>query len=140
MKHYSTLDGLRAAFAIVACSPLAWKPLTCPHIPLLVWAIAASTLFKRSPIMARILNLKALQSLGQKSYSTYLWHLPMFVVAQTFLFATWRPNSQVELLAASALVTVLLTFIISHVSHTLIERPAIRLGKDLANEFNVAPN
>jgi peptidoglycan/LPS O-acetylase OafA/YrhL len=65
-------------------------------------------------LLPRLLNLRALQYLGEISYSLYLWHWPVLVIARD-LYPTNSPSVR----AAG----VTLTFLLAAMTHVVVENP-----------------
>ncbi|MEM1090377.1 MAG: acyltransferase [Pseudomonadota bacterium] len=63
--------------------------------------------------------------LGDVSYGVYLWHLPVILLVLRVLPESWPPSLRFAALAATAPVV----FVLAHASFRLIERPAMRLGR-----------
>jgi peptidoglycan/LPS O-acetylase OafA/YrhL len=78
------------------------------------WALAAQPQWLRHRWLVEV---------GKRSYSYYLWHWPVAIVATLFI----EPRIEAGLLALVALL------VIAEISYRLIELPFIRLGKSVAN-------
>ena len=74
---------------------------------------------RRAPI--RVLRLRPVAWLGRISFSVYLWHLPVAYVVRNGRLGLGEPGD----LALVAAVTLAL----SATTYTLVERPAMRLGR-----------
>lgn len=68
--------------------------------------------------MSRVLSLRPLQAIGQVSYGTYIWHLPIFVAVDR-VGGGWTASERIGVgLAGTAVATVASWF--------LVERPFLR--------------
>ena len=82
-------------------------------------------LFLLSKTRSKLLLNKIISLIGRVSYSAYLIHFIVIYYLNVFIL-----KNNVELNFVSVyLFTVLITIIISYISHILIEKPFIRLGK-----------
>ncbi len=63
--------------------------------------------------------------LGDVSYGVYLWHLPVILLVIRVIPESWPASLRFAALAATAPVV----FALAHASFRLIERPAMRLGR-----------
>jgi peptidoglycan/LPS O-acetylase OafA/YrhL len=90
--------------------------------PLLVACMVVSTVAYSDGFFGRILESRSLKYIGKRSYSLYVWHI-LFLVSP---LAT-RPLGLLQ----SFPVGVLLACIAAIVSYRFIEKPCIRLGKQL---------
>ncbi len=68
---------------------------------------------------ALFMNLRPVQFLGGISYSVYLWHWPLVVLAPHLLDSTLTARHKLVLLAA--------TIVLAHASKTYVEDPGIRM-------------
>ncbi len=59
----------------------------------------------RTPLVSRLLGVRPLRVVGDASYSLYLWHWPVIVVAQQRLSRELRPLDVAVVLAVTALMT-----------------------------------
>lgn len=75
-----------------------------------------------TPSVNGFLSLRPLQWLGRVSYSLYLVHLPVILAGYYLLYGL----VPLPLLVA---LTFPVSFLLAHLGHSLIERPAIALGK-----------
>jgi peptidoglycan/LPS O-acetylase OafA/YrhL len=79
-----------------------------------------------------LFNNPVAQFIGRISYSVYLCHWIVIILAQAALLHLWpglpKPVHCLSLLAMTLAISVAL----SYASHTLIESPGIRLGRQLA--------
>jgi peptidoglycan/LPS O-acetylase OafA/YrhL len=66
--------------------------------------------------VTRLLSLRPLRHLGDLSYSLYLWHFPVIVLAGSFLPAHWRTRETVP-------VEVVLMLALAALSYHLVEQP-----------------
>lgn len=80
---------------------------------------------------------RALSWLGDRSYSLYLLHFPvMALVWFVFLwFAPWVFNGAITYGLAQAIVVLPLAVIAAHLSFKFVEKPAIKLGQGLLENF-----
>jgi peptidoglycan/LPS O-acetylase OafA/YrhL len=116
--------GLALAVLVLSLStplPLSaiWQPVT---IPILLLGTATHPDWR----ISKGLEWAPMRWIGRISYSVYLWQ-------QLFLVPSWEPH---RLDSAQALpLDILLPFVCAAVSYFCIERPAIRLGRILADKF-----
>lgn len=69
-----------------------------------------------------------IRALGKFSYSTYLLHIPLFVIVVHY-YAQWRPVVQQTDLIVAVALALAVTLIASPLAYYLIEKPFIELGK-----------
>ncbi|WP_416799332.1 acyltransferase family protein [Ciceribacter azotifigens] len=82
------------------------------------------------PIVSRILSNPVLVSVGNVSYSMYLWHWPFLAFARTF----WGLDLPLEV-AGSA---VLMTIVASYISYRWVEQPFLKPTANLLPVFRLA--
>ncbi|WP_251856714.1 acyltransferase family protein [Herbiconiux sp. L3-i23] len=85
-----------------------------------VWAATAPGSW-----LGRVLDMRPLRYLGERSYGIYLWHWPLLVLVGAIV-PTWRQDP-----AASWLVPLLvvgLTLLLAALSYRFLEQPVRRLG------------
>ena len=116
-----------AGMALVLASAVAFRETTnFPGVAALMPAIGTALVIlgtsNASTGVARILRLQPLQQIGRLSYSWYLWHWPMLVIAGALLGAL-SLTARLGIIAASLLV--------AEASYRLIENP-IRHSAPLA--------
>ncbi|MCU1337968.1 MAG: acyltransferase 3 [Bryobacterales bacterium] len=111
-----------AAVAITIWCVRYYSPLTSVAVAVLIPAILAGTLVHPNWWISRALNWGPLAWLGRISYSLYLWQ-------ELFMTPGWEPATQWwrhwpwNLLASLAAATL---------SYYMVEKPVIRLGRQLA--------
>lgn len=91
------------------------------------WLLAYLLFFTLAALRSREMP-PSLLFLGRISYSVYLWHLPVLVVAHQLAAATDLPRGLVLMLA------LLVTGVVAQLSYRLVERPGMRLGDRLAEK------
>lgn len=101
-----------------------------PWLAATVWAVLLVAIRTHSAqILRRFLNSAPLQKLGRVSYSTYLFHGAVLTCVQ---WAVWRlvaPTARVQLLIATATLSIPATYGISLLAWRWIEKPFQRLGR-----------
>lgn len=91
--------------------------------------------FKPFNSIRYILNLPILQKMGKASYSTYLLHVPV-IWTLIWLTSTFSPHMDKAFLLVVVLILGFPIIIgISSLSYERIEKPFIRVGKQLSNTF-----
>ncbi|GGR40372.1 peptidoglycan/LPS O-acetylase OafA/YrhL [Nocardioides luteus] len=92
-------------------------PGTPALVPVLgsVFIIVAGTLWHGPTVVGRLLSVKPLQVVGNWSYSLYLWHFPVLVLAELQLGRELRWWEQVLLVA--------LAFALAGLSYHFVEEP-----------------
>jgi peptidoglycan/LPS O-acetylase OafA/YrhL len=83
-----------------------------------IWAGVADGRF------GRMLDARPMRYLGERSYGLYLWHWPLLVLLQIVAPFGREPGG----LAATGLLTLVLTLVIAAVSYRWLEIPIRRLG------------
>ncbi len=80
-------------------------------------AILVTTCIGAESIVSRLFSFRPLQVIGKRAYGIYLWHVPAFVIVETWALAT----------PVSVSLKLLLTAALVELSWRFIERPALRL-------------
>lgn len=80
-------------------------------------AILVAGCIQGASLVSRFFSLRPLQVIGKRAYGIYLWHLPAFVVVETWALAT----------PLSVGLKVLLAAVLVEVSWRFVEQPALRL-------------
>ncbi len=97
-----------ALFTVTATDPypgwLALMPVAGTGAVLLA-GTAGPAAAERAPGVSRALGIKPLRVVGDASYSLYLWHWPVIVVAEQRLARDLRPLDVAVVLAVTALMT-----------------------------------
>jgi len=112
-------------------------------VPFFIWSVFITCMLLNEPtdnISKRIklfynyiFNSTPIKFLGERSYSTYLAHVPIiqltcYVSIKIFALSVWPT------FAIVAITTPLLTFLSSIILYKFVEAPAIACGKRLFNE------
>ncbi len=103
-----------------------------------IWMLAAALLMwtlKRPPLLQPLLALPQLQWAGRISYSAYVYH-PAIIVLAHAIVAPFAPaqTSMTNVLIQGAMVFAIAypaTLLIAHISHVTFEKPMIALGRRL---------
>lgn len=124
------LLGIAAVAALMAeDSPLVFTGGLPLVAVLTALAIAGSTVAE-SPL-GRLLDLRPLAWVGERSYGLYLWHWPVFILAGAAM-----PDANPWLLGATALVV---TVVAATLSYRYVEQPVRRRGaRAVAREWIAA--
>ncbi|MEI7057071.1 acyltransferase family protein [Nocardioides sp. CCNWLW239] len=107
-------------FIICAClqfndaTPFPGTPALVPVLGS-VFIIVAGTLWHGPTVVGRLLSVRPLQVIGNWSYSLYLWHFPVLVLAELQLGRELRWWEQVLLVA--------LAFVLAGLSYRFVEEP-----------------
>lgn len=108
-------------------------------IPLTIWsACLCLAIYQNNPVcfVRSILENKVFQYIGKISYPIYVIHTlmvyPVIILLGIFSFELSTMQSKLLFIA----LTFLLTILFSQFLHTLIEKPGMKLGKNLALRFN----
>lgn len=104
-----------------------WNILVSACLAAIIWLVTLDTT-NRSWLAS-----KPLVFLGEISFGVYLWHYPVLLV-----FYQWLPPAEHTSALISALVLIgiiIPTIILASISHYLIERPAMQLGKRLSRSL-----
>ena len=127
--------------------PTVWKLLLPCYVAALLWwlgsgraveavltaagatAVIAAAFGDRLRPVSNFLNSRVLQYLGRVSYSTYLFHVPLFTVLQRGIWKFATPQTRLQLFVWTLLSGVVATLIVSELSWRYIERPFQRLGR-----------
>jgi peptidoglycan/LPS O-acetylase OafA/YrhL len=118
-----------------------WIILRCVAMGLAIWAMGLWMIqreisgWNRTDLLSRAVKglfcSRFITSAGSWSYSTYLLHLPVLVAVIT-LFLNVCPGTPTERLRLSFLVSIPLVVLVSYGTYTWLEKPAMRLGKNVA--------
>jgi peptidoglycan/LPS O-acetylase OafA/YrhL len=109
--------------ALVACAIFTFSadtpfPGACAFLPCLGAALVIHSARGGDTIVGRLLALKPLVFVGLISYSLYLWHWPLFVIAKYVLFRELSLTERCALILASVVLAAL--------SWRFVERPLRR--------------
>jgi peptidoglycan/LPS O-acetylase OafA/YrhL len=125
-------------FAVAAAASLLVISRNPGHlVPICAWLMFLGLLLDPATgrwdrAVLRIFNNPVAQFIGRTSYSVYLCHWIVIILAQAALVHLWpslpKPVHCLALLAMTLAISVAL----SYLSYTLIESPGIRLGRQLA--------
>ncbi|MCW1923525.1 acyltransferase [Luteolibacter arcticus] len=77
--------------------------------------------------------------LGKISYSVYLWHVPVILAVQWFLYQKGLAHTWQDCLIWTTAIALPLTFVLSVASYHLVELPFIRLGSKWFHSKPIAP-
>jgi peptidoglycan/LPS O-acetylase OafA/YrhL len=101
-----------------------YSSLTSLWIAMIIPVVLAGTVLHPRWFFSRALQLAPLAWIGRISYSLYLWQ-------QVFLVAGWEQRAFLQRWP----VNLIATFGVAAVSYYALERPAMRLGRQLAARF-----
>jgi peptidoglycan/LPS O-acetylase OafA/YrhL len=110
---------LAGAMGIVACALLLTKTTLYPG-SMAAWPIISSALLiaagcaSTSTLVSRTLAFRPLQWLGSRSYSIYLWHFPVLIMAGL------HPG---HLVKVQKIALVVLILVVANLSYRFIEKP-----------------
>jgi peptidoglycan/LPS O-acetylase OafA/YrhL len=90
-----------------------------------------------SPILQHILDTRFLRFLGTISFGIYLLHWPLMFISLPILFnlTVKDPISSQALWFIFALTYILITLAVSTIFYILVEKPAIQIGKKIADLY-----
>ena len=94
-----------ALFAVTESDPYPGWLALMPVIGTSAVLLAGTGVGDDVPLVLRLLGVRPLRVIGDASYSLYLWHWPVIVVAQQRLARDLRPLDVVVVLAVTALMT-----------------------------------
>jgi peptidoglycan/LPS O-acetylase OafA/YrhL len=113
--------------------------LTLP-IALLVWAIflgaaMQAEIGEANPI-SRVCRLPVAQFLGRVSYSIYLWHILILLLASSAILYLAPAIGQAGHVVFLLALTVLLSLSLSAITFSVIEKPGMAIGQRIADAFS----
>ncbi|MGI8665280.1 MAG: acyltransferase family protein [Jatrophihabitans sp.] len=97
-----------------------------------VATVLVSTVARRGSRLGRLLDIRPLRWLGERSYACYLWHWPVIVVTRPGIDL---PDERWLVLS----VRIGLPLVLAAASYTLVERPARVLGQRRLERQRRAP-
>lgn len=92
-------------------------------------ALLFGSLSNREGSFYRFCSSKPLRVLGVYAYSIYLVHLQVLHLVADHVFTRWSPSSQASGILLLTVVSAPLITVAALACHSMLERPAIRLGK-----------
>lgn len=116
LAEWTGLPGMRPLWTLVATVISAAVVAAC----------AAAGTQGPTPLAGKVLDCPPLRWMGERSYSAYLWHLPLIVIID----AVVTPLPEFGR-TPGRLLAVALTLLIAHLSWTLLERPFLERRKVL---------
>ncbi|WP_370289490.1 acyltransferase family protein [Nocardioides sp.] len=112
---WAGLAGIAAS--VVLFSEDTTFPGTAVLLPVVSTAAVIAAAVERGSVLGSILGHRVVQWVGDRSYSIYLWHWPVLILASM----RWGPLSPLPLLGLLAL-----TMLLSALSYRLVEQPLRR--------------
>jgi len=133
------LAGLNFAFYAAVSD---YGSVLLPFLPLAIWFVVAIFCYRRisdltSPLdrlFALVLESRAIVNMGRWSYSTYLLHGPIFLVAFAAMHALGISMTEHAAFLALLLACPVIVFL-SWASYRLIEAPGNTIGRNLSRRL-----
>jgi peptidoglycan/LPS O-acetylase OafA/YrhL len=109
-------------------------------VPFLLWALVLALIMEpahsySSRLLTPLFTHRAILWAGQVSYSIYLSHILVLVIAHYFLLKYFFALTQVEFFAVLLFSTLAITLLVSALLYGTIEAPFIALGRRLARSW-----
>ena len=119
LRELCAVVGIAMLFAVIAAGgSVSWSPWLHALLPCIAAMLLIHSAATAPTLVARLLSVRPVVFVGLISYSLYLWHLPVQVLARYYNILPLTAGQQMALLAA--------IFVLSVLSWRLVELPVRR--------------